>query len=809
MWNDLRYALRLQLKAPGFSLLTILTLSAGIAFAIYMYAVAHAIGFAHLPWPNFERLAAINELFDGRTNGDQVRYAAFVEFQKNQTHFEQLLPGQSRNASIGTARLAESFRVYYTSPGMWAIHGVQPIMGRTLQGADSEAGAPLAVVINADIWKKRLGGDASIIGSHIKVNGVTGTIVGIMPAGFRFPTSEQIWLPFKPPVKYAPGDDNRVSVMGWLKPDASLDDASNEIGVMAKRQAAEWGKASQNLGAKIVPFVHGNSRAGLGLYLTLGGAAGLLLMLTWINTSNLLLARSNERQQEITIRAALGAPQHRLVRQMVCEGLILSLVAAAIAICIAGWTLDLSSKALMDTPGARDFLPFWFQFGIGWRESIVAILLAVLTTVMVGLVPARNAVKLDVMQVLRDGTRHGQSKSGSKFSSFLVIAQIALSCTLLVAACVLPWSIYQIARADYGCRTHDIATARLALNGVGSTYTTDALRAQYWQRLERGLAAQSGGLRLALGDTLPGDGMSMGAPMYPEAMVVNKGHEPVADRYVVNGDYFRTLDIKLIQGRTFTQDDRLDTLPVAVVDSALATSFWPKASPIGKRVYVMNDPDKAGHWVTVVGVVTPVLHGAPSGTNERGLGTLFQPISQSIPTELSIAVAGPDVQTAIQGLSAAVQLADSAIAPSRLMSFDELHDANQGGFNILAAWCVALGLISLLLATSGIYGMTARSVALRTWEVGLRRSVGASDSAILRMLVKRGVRQLLIGLPTGLLMGWGVTIAMQEFLYRSELAIPLAIVLIAMVISSVLFMAILIPARRAIALTPNAALRYE
>ena len=426
MWTDLRYAMRLLLKAPGFSLLTLLTLASGLAFAIYMAAAIHTIGFVSLPWPNFSQLAVIKETFSGRENGSRIRYSDFLEINKAQTSFQALNIAQQRKVAVGGKRYPENFSAARVSAGSWGLHGTAPLMGRKLEASDEAAGAAPVAVIGADMWRRHFNSEPTIVGSQVKIDGVMTTIVGVMPSGFRFPVGEQLWLPFTPPAKYAPGDDNRITVLGWLKPGVDMDQATSEISLISQRLATSWPKTNKVIGTKVVPFVQGSVQGVRGMYTVLGSAASLLLLLVWINAGNLLLARASERQQETAIRSALGAPRHRLLRHMLAEGLILSSGACVIGLFFAAWALEATNQVFRSLPSAAE-APFWIHFDISTPVVITAVVLTLVSTLVIGLLPAWRNAKTDLMMVLRDGTRHGQGRAAGRFSGALVVIQIAVS----------------------------------------------------------------------------------------------------------------------------------------------------------------------------------------------------------------------------------------------------------------------------------------------------------------------------------------------------------------------------------------------
>lgn len=808
MWNDFKYALRLLLKAPGFSLLTLLTLASGLAFAIYVAAVVKAIVLVDLPWPEFDRLSVVKEFKVGGSSTSTIHYSDFLEYSKAPGSFEALYPIKLSSVSIGGKRFPQSFTAAGVMAGTWALHGVQPVMGRKLQASDEQSGAAPVVVIGADLWRQQFSSDAGIVGSQVKVDGVMTTIVGVMPAGFRFPSAEQVWLPFTVPSKYGPGDTNLVKAVGLLKPGVSTAQASAEMNLVAERLATTWPQTNKDHGASVAPFAQFGIQSAAPLYAALGSAAGLLLLLVWINTGNLLLARASERHQETAIRSALGAPSHRLFRLILSEGVLLACGACILGLFFASWALAATNQAFQAVPQFSD-MPFWLRFHMTWSSVFVGLILTVISTLTISLLPAWRNASTELMNVLRDGTRQGQGRAAGRLSGALVITQIGVSSMLLVAACVLTFAIHQMLLADYGCRTDKVVTGRVELSNSALPYHSDAERLQLWQRLDAGLRNLPGAPHFAIASELPGDGRQIAADVAPDGFAVTDKHFPTAGVHAVSSGFFTGLEIPILSGHAFTDQDRADTQKVAVVDSVFAERFWPKQSPLGKRIR-LNAAKSDNRWVTVVGVSRPVLQGAPSGGDASQDGNVYVPLVQNPPEAVGVALVGSgDTPASLEQLRQSIAFADANLAATDLLTFDELHSENVGGLNVMSGLCVALGLISLLLAVSGIYGITSRAVTLRTHEVGVRRAVGATDGAVLRLLLRRGVIQLAIGLPLGLLLGWLVTMVMAEFLYRVGLAVPAAMFAVTLVIALVVLLATLVPARRAISLIPGAALRYQ
>lgn len=815
MRDDLRHALRSLGKAPGFALLAWLTLSSGLGFAIYCAAIF--IGFSHgdIPFPQADRLVALETLHEGeRTQANSIHYLDYQAYARAARSFESLQALSVATVTLGDNRhFPENFKAAYVPAAIWPWLGQKPEAGRLLEPGDEQAGAPPVAVIGAEVWRRFLGADPAVIGSRIKINGQDTTIVGVLPASLRFPMTQQVWLPFTPPAGTtlarangtSMGTANHVMVLGRLKPEASRAQAQQELTLAAQQLATSFPKSNKIVGVVALSYSAWGMPDADGIYLGLMVAASLLLALVVINTGNLMLARANERRQEMAVRAALGAPRGRLIQQMLAEALILALAAALTGLFFSAWALDATQQAVLSSADGR--LPFWINFRLSAPAAAFGLALTLLTALLTGWLPAWRASRVDVAAALRDG-RGGTGRAAGRFSRTLVFVQIALSSLLLLVSGGQTYAVQQRLSAGTGARTEQVMTAQLKPRLPAYRGNPQA-QAQLWARLESALRAYAegaGGAGVVLGTSLPGGGMVSHDEVLPEGMQVQDGRYPAAGTYSVSAGYFKTLEVPLLAGREFNSGDRTDTLHVAVVNQNFAAQHWPGQDPLGKRFALAPAEGQAQRdWYTVVGVTRHLMQGSHSEESRRA-ANIYLPITQSVPDEIAIGLIGaPDNAASRELLARAVAQADPALALEKVYSADERQRIAYGGSEVRAALCLILGLMSMLLAVSGIYGVTSRAVALRTQEIGVRRAVGASDAAVLRLLLRQGLWQLLLGLPLGLLLGW---VAMAQL---AELGpeLLLGVSGVAVLIGSVVMLATWLPARRAIALIPNAALHHD
>lgn len=819
IWDDLRQSLGSLRRAPGFTLLSLLTLSCGLGFAIYSAAIYLSFTAGDLPFPESGRLIAVEATRDGdRTQANSVHFLDFQEYARAGRSLEGLHALSTATVTLGGAQqYPQNFQAAYVPAALWPWLGTaaKPELGRQLQASDELPGAAPVVVVNAAVWRSFLAADRRVIGNHIKVNGVDAEIVGVLPAGLRFPMTQQVWLPFSAPSGptllrqkgFSMGTPNHVLVLGKLKAGASREQAQQELNQTAQQLAASFPLSNAKLGAVALRYAQWGLPDVDAIYLGLAGAAVLLLSLVCINTSNLLLARANERRQELAVRVAMGAPRGRLVRQMLTETLLLSLTSALIGLFFSAWALEATQQALLDSADGR--MPFWVHIGMSGTAAAFGLGLSLVLALVTGWLPAWGASAVDPSAALRDG-RGANGRAAGRFSRALVLLQIMLSSLLLLISGAQTYAIQQRLTAGTGARTDSVLTATLRPRQASYRQDTQA-RGQLWARVESHLreAAASSGAAVALSLSLPGGGMTSTDDILPEGMSVQDDRYPEAGAYSVNAGFFQALEVPLLAGREFSANDRADSLHVAVINRNFAQQYWPgldASAVLGKR-FALNP--KAGEqqrdWYTVVGVSGHLVQGVG---NERGArrSNVYLPISQAVPDKLDIALVGlSDSPASRELLAKAIARADPALALEHVYSAEERQKMAHGGSEVMAVLCLILGLMTLALGVSGIYGVTSRAVAQRSQEIGVRRAVGASDGQVLRLLLSQGLWALGLGLPLGLLLGWSLAMQLDDFGPALLLGLPL----VGLLISAVVMLATWLPARRAIALPPNQALHWE
>ncbi len=802
-WQDIRYGARLLLKRPGFTLIAVLTLALGIGANTAIFSVVNAVILRPLPFYEPERLVMLWGT-STRTNEQQqpASFDDFYDFQRQAQAFSGIAAVSPQWSFVlsGGGEPEQLFGQYMSSH-LCALLGVQPMLGRAFLPEEDRAGGARVAILSYNLWQRYYSADPNIVGQTISLDGNSTTVVGVMPPGFQFLEAAELWRPLAQNPFLTRGRAVRLlNVIGRLKDDHTLEQASAEMTLLTRNLATQYPDTNTGMGMRLLPVheqVTGKVRQAL---LLMFGAVGLILMIACANVANLTLARAAARRKEMAVRVALGAGRARLMRQLLTESVLLSFLGGAGGILLASLGIDV----LMKLNPLQ--LPRYNTVGVDATVLGFTLLAVLLTGIVFGLAPAWQVSKLDLQSSLKDGSRTAAETGSRRVSNWLVVAEMALALVLLIGAGLLIRSFLQLLQVRPGFATEHVVTMQVLL--PQTTYAQPQRRLNFYQELETRLKAlpevSSVGFvtRLPLLSALN----NVTSTLDVEGRPLPPGQRPEIDFRRASTDYFQTLGIPLLKGRSMNELDISNNTGAVMINEALAKRFWPGEEALGKRVRTGPNADQLP-WLTVVGIVGNVRH---LGLDLDPRPEIYFHTSSSPPfgPVYVIRTAG-DPKNVIAAARAQVRELDRNLPVANVNTMEQLvaQSVAQRRFAMLLFGLFAA--LALLLSSVGIYGVISYSVAQRTEEIGVRMALGAQRSDVLRLVLGQGMKLALFGVAVGLPLALALTRLMREQLYGVRATDPLTFVLIALLLLLVALLACYVPARRATKVDPMVALRYE
>jgi putative ABC transport system permease protein len=806
MMTDLRFAMRQLVKSPGFTFLAVITLTLGIGLNTAIFSLINALFLKGLPFQEPDRLLHILTKGKDRTDEFQMSAPRFMLYRDGQTIFSGFAAENQQAATVTGLGDPLSAPIFRTTANWFDVLGVQPIMGRNFLSQEEE-GADVAIITER-FWKARFAGSQDIIGKTIVLDGVAHTIVGVipnMPVSWTGTPNANIWTT-KPMV--IPGFSHEkmmrgstfLRVIGRLKPGVTLDQAKAALGTLAesyRSQFPEKGDAQfRNIIKTLPEDVTENLRPGFATLLT---AVGFVLLIACSNVANLLLVRFSGRRREISLRLALGATRGSVLRLFVFESVLISLVAGIFGAFLAWWLVPLVPKL------AANFLPI--EQGSASALSVPVLLftigLSLLTGFAMGLYPALQSLRTDIVDVLKEGGRGTQGCARQqRLRKILVGAQVALSVTLLAGASLLITSFVRLSQQDPGFKTDKLWIGVTALSQA--QYPDQTSRARFAEQLQTGLRAAPGFEDVMLSSGFPLFG-NPGATLYtrPEGNVAPAAERKGAPSNEIMPGWFRAAGIPLIAGREFNEQDVLDHPNVIIISKAGAKTVFGDENPIGKTLLITNRSVP----VEIVGVVGDVRSVQLNQANNM---EFYRPFAQENSPYLRIVVRSPlPPETITRSVKTALRGIDPNLALIWPQPFSEIMAQALGQARLMMILLGVFAGVALLLATVGIYGAVAYTVEQRTSEIGVRMALGAQTIDVLRLVMGQGMKPVIFGLVAGLAAALGLGKLVAAQLYQTSPYNPVLLATTVTVLTMAALLACLFPARRASRLNPVEALRAE
>lgn len=810
--QDLRFAVRLILKNPGFSVATVVVLALGIGANTAIFSVVHSVLLRPLPFSEPERLVQIWHTPPAKSFPGIPRFsvsaANYLDWKQQNQSFERTAVYSHGGFTVTGQGQPEAITAAQVEPDFFAVLRAHPMMGRVFAPGEVQAGSNV-VILSHRYWKERLGSDPHVIGKQLSLDGQSNTIIGVMNSGVRVPGWAQIWTPLVMTAREkAVRGEHHFLVIARLKPNVDMKQAQAEMDTISKRLEQQYPEDNNGWGAIVVPLrdeIVGDVRPAL---LILFGAVALVLLIACANVANLVLAKTLSREKEMAIRAALGASRSRMFQQLLSETVLLSLIGGAVGLFVSKFGILLITKFLADR------LPRSAEVGLNTWVLLFTLIIAVLTGIVAGLAPAWHLTKTDVNDALKQGGgKTSVIAGGRRTRNLLVVSEVALSVMLLIAAGLMIRSLWRLQRVDPGFDPRNLLTMTVSIRDAKfHDATQEGAALQELLRRVRNLPGVRGA---GVVDDLPlvgGSTQPIAIEGYPAASLADQPE--VAVRRASAG-YFETMRIPLTQGRTFNESDTPDSLPAIVISESMAKRFWPGQDPIGKRLTMTFFPSKVRQVVGVVGDVKQF------GLDyDQTVPTLYWPTSQMDPpaeklgefrsysvslvvrTDSAVTTVAPQVTATVRQLDPDYTLLD-------VMPMDEFVSETLTQQRFTMMLLVTFAAVALVLAAVGIYSVLAYSVRQRMHDIGIRMALGAQVKDVVRLVLYEGLRPTAIGLVIGLAGALALGRVLAAVIFGVKPHDPPTLATVCIVLVVVCFAASLLPAYRASKVEPVKTLREE
>jgi putative ABC transport system permease protein len=829
--QDLRIGFRVLLKERAFCALAVFVFTIGIAAVTTQFAIVNGVLLHAFTFRDSERLVDVQLAdpvnFSPNNFNSQVTTADFADMREQQKSFSEFV-GYLNGSTVNLTFDGNPKRLTggYITHDFFRALGVSPVLGRDFLPEEDQPGVDKAVLLSDALWRSDFGGDPGVIGKAVRVNGRSGTIIGVMPPRFSFPGNEQLWVPVNAEFPVRPRNDrgiNFIAIIARLKPGVSIEQAMDDVSSIAAGFAEQFPDTNKQftkgyVRPLIVAFT-GGQLAGL-LYTMLAFCAGVLLI-ACVNVMNMQFARATLRAKELAVRSSLGATRVRLVRQMLTESLLVAAIGAVFGVGLAFWSTEYLDQLVHNL---QNPIPSWMTFDIDGRVLGFVVGATMLSAVVSGFIPAWIASRASAADVLKESGRGNTGRAIGVLTKGLVVLQIVVTSLLLIGSLLQLQSIIKQQTIDYGYDTGSILGARMGL--MEGDYPTSAERQLLYERLLRELRATPQFEAVALTNrfrmVFSGNG---------PVEIEGREYKADSDRTVsefenVTPGYNDVLGQKLLEGRYLTEEDSDQREPVAVINATFAKVHFRNESPIGRRFRtIRRNGTQPGPWRQVVGVVSDVRMAGPFNNQSDGTGfyvpffaTAFGPVADApVALQFGTAVVRPRGGVRPEAVAQAVQAVVSKIDPNLPLYMVSTPKVAQDGFlaqnRIVAVMFGIFGAIAVILASVGLYGVTSFSVNQRTQEFGIRMALGADSQRILRMVMKQGAWQIITGLSLGL----GVTLliatvasdGISNVLFQVSPRDPLTYAGVALLLAGVSIFATFVPAKRATRVNPIDALRTE
>lgn len=806
--KDIRYGVRGLLKRPAFTAIAVITLALGIGANTAIFSLVNAVLLRALPYGNADRLVMVWEdaSFAGFPKNTPAP-ANFVDWRTQNHSFEDMSAMTTLSFNLTGEGEPEKIEANSVTANFFSLLQVQPALGRGFSPDEDKPQGSKVAVVSYELWQRVLGGQPSVVGKNVLLNGEKFTVIGVMPAGFQFLDSEvNIWVPAAfSQEELSNRGGHYLTVFARMKPGISLSEAQADIRAITQRIAHDNPDAAGRLGSSVVPLrdeLAGDVRRPLILLL---GAVGFVLLIACANIASLLLSRTASRRREIALRAALGAGRSRIVRQLLTESVVLAGAGGMLGMFCAFWSFAFLRQIVPESMAASASLR------LDWQMFLFTLAISFATGILFGLVPALQASRLNLNEALKQGSLRGGIGSGGRMRSVLVSAEVALALVLLIGASLLLQTFFGLRNQYSSLNAGNVLTLRTQL--PRSKYSTVAQRATFYKQVLEKVQTLPGVTAAGYTTTIPLVWKGGTSGFFPEGMTVDQARSSGlsfdSNHRQISANYFKAMGIPVVRGRSFSEADNEQSQYVAIVNETMARQYWPGQEAIGKR-FKVGDPEEDVPWVTVVGIASDVHQMGPDVPvkaemyfpNSQGQIGFYAPRDLVVRTSV-------DPLSVVGAIRREIRAVDQDQPVANVRTMDDVLGKEIAPRRIAMTLLMTFAALALVLASIGIYGVLSYFVAQSTQEIGVRLALGAGQFDVLKLVVGRGMKPALIGLGVGLVAALLLTRLMTSLLFGVSATDATSFIGVSGLLIAVAFLACYIPARRASKVDPLVALRYE
>ncbi|PYJ30011.1 MAG: hypothetical protein DME90_04175 [Verrucomicrobia bacterium] len=813
LWQDLRYGTRTLLKSPGYTAIAVVALALSIGANTAIFSAVNTLLLRPLPLKDLDRLVYSITLREG-FDPFGASFLEFDAYQQRNHFFASIGAAKQRSFNLIGRGEPERIRGASAMSDYFTTLGVKPLLGRSFSGQEDRPGGAAVALISYGLWQNHFGGNTSVVGETLNLEGRIYTIIGVMPRGFDLPAAADVWVPFQMNIGSLPFMDRSAfgcEIVARLRPRITVEQADAEAKSIARQLEAEFPQVRRGWSLKLIPLrqqLLGDlaGRVNKALVALMCGV-GFLLLICCANVANLQLARGITRTRELALRRALGASRSRLIRQLLTESMLLAWIGGVGGFLLAHWIVPL--LAAINPIQGISLAAFFHDFKIDTRVLSFALSVTLATGVIFGLLPAiKGAGENEVMPSLRQSDQHSASAPGHGWLNVLIIAEIAIAMTLLLGGGLILRSFSRLQHVDLGFKPDHLLTMKMTL--PESKYSEHQKRIVFVdQVLERvknlpGILSAGTTTNIPLEREITYDSVFNVQGRPPP----NPNDVPITANRLVSPDYLKTIGVTLIKGRLIDETDRAGQPPVVVISEELARQAWPGETPLGKQIKRVRTGQDFP-WMKVIGVVKDVKEDLFNYRINRPVWYVpYAQFENNFPVNLVVRTNG-DPASVTRAVREAVHAVDPDQPISNVMTMSENLARVLVTERFSAILMSVLAAVGLLLAGLGLYAVMAYSVSQRTAEIGIRVALGAQRVDVLQLILVHGARLALLGVAIGLAAAWGVTRLLVSLLFEVNAADPVTFVSISLLLVSIALLACFFPARRALRVDPMIALRSE